>query len=95
MQGHAASLGAAWRGARSLRKQQRTLAAIDAPSLHLPLHPLFKLSFAPHLRDRSCVRLTSLLDVVMLRNTFVTSLARFTMLHSPASMKLKHARAFR
>ncbi|PSC72251.1 brefeldin A-inhibited guanine nucleotide-exchange 2-like [Micractinium conductrix] len=43
----------------------------------------------------SCVRLTSLLDVVMLRNTFVTSLARFTMLHSPASMKLKHARAFR
>ena len=31
----------------------------------------------------------------MLRNTFVTSLARFTMLHSPASMRLKHARAFR
>lgn len=31
----------------------------------------------------------------MLRTTFVASLARFTMLHSPASMKLKHARAFR
>lgn len=43
----------------------------------------------------SSVRLTSLLDVAMLRTTFVASLARFTMLHSPASMKLKHARAFR
>ena len=44
---------------------------------------------------RSSVWLTSLLDVAMLRNTFVTSLARFTMLHSPAAMRLKHARAFR
>ena len=43
----------------------------------------------------SAVWLTSLLDVAMLRSTFVTSLARFTMLHSPASMRLKHARAFR
>ncbi|EFN54845.1 hypothetical protein CHLNCDRAFT_35815 [Chlorella variabilis] len=43
----------------------------------------------------SSVWLTSVLDVEMLRSTFVTSLARFTMLHSPASMRLKHARAFR
>lgn len=41
------------------------------------------------------VRLTCLLNMVMLRNTFVSSLARFTMLHSPAAMKLKSAWAFR
>lgn len=31
----------------------------------------------------------------MLRNTFVTSVCRFTMLHSPAAMQLKNAHAFR
>ena len=41
------------------------------------------------------VRLTCLLNMAMLRNTFVSSLARFTMLHSPAAMKLKSAWAFR
>ena len=43
----------------------------------------------------SAIRLTSLLDMSMFMNTYVTSLARFTMLHSPAAMKMKHARAFR
>ena len=41
------------------------------------------------------VRLTCLLNMVMLRNTFVSSLARFTMLHSPTAMRLKSAWAFR
>ena len=33
--------------------------------------------------------------MAMLRNTFVTSLARFTNLHAPASMEPKSAKAFR
>ena len=41
------------------------------------------------------VWLASLLEVAMVRSTFVSSLAHFTMLHSPAAMKAKHARAFR
>lgn len=43
----------------------------------------------------SAIRLTSLLDMGMLRNTYVTSLARFTMLHAPANMQQKSAKAFR
>lgn len=43
----------------------------------------------------AAVRITSLLGMDMLRNTFVTSVARFTMLHAPASMTIKNARAFR
>ena len=43
----------------------------------------------------SAVWLTSLLDMGMLRNTFITSLARFSMLHSPAALRAKHAHAFR
>lgn len=43
----------------------------------------------------SAIRLTSLLDMGMLRNTYVTSLARFTMLHAPAAMQHKSAKAFR
>jgi len=43
----------------------------------------------------SAIRLTSLLDMGMLRNTYVTSLARFTMLHAPAGMQHKSAKAFR
>lgn len=43
----------------------------------------------------AAIRLTSLLGMGMLRNTFVTSIARFTMLHAPASMAVKHARALR
>ncbi len=33
--------------------------------------------------------------MTMLRNTYLSSLGRFTMLHSPASMRTKHARAFK
>ncbi|CAL8462959.1 g2493 [Coccomyxa elongata] len=43
----------------------------------------------------AAVRVTSLLSMDMLRNTFVTTVARFTQLHSPASMALKNAQAFR
>lgn len=43
----------------------------------------------------AAVRVTSLLSMDMLRNTFVTTVARFTQLHAPASMALKHAQAFR
>jgi hypothetical protein len=46
----------------------------------------------------AAVRITSLLGMDMLRNTFVTSVARFTMLHAPASagsMTIKNAKAFR
>ena len=43
----------------------------------------------------AAIRVTSLLDMAMLRNTFVTSLARFTNLHAPASMEPKSAKAFR
>jgi brefeldin A-inhibited guanine nucleotide-exchange protein len=41
------------------------------------------------------VALSSRLGMAMLRSAFVSSLARFTMLHSPAAMRLKHAQAFR
>ena len=43
----------------------------------------------------SAIRITCLLDMGMLRNTFVTSLARFTNLHAPATMEPKSAKAFR
>lgn len=43
----------------------------------------------------AAIRVTSLLGMGMLRNTFVTSVCRFTMLHSPAAMQLKNAHAFR
>lgn len=43
----------------------------------------------------AAVRVTSLLSMDMLRNTFVTTVARFTQLHAPASMALKNAQAFR
>ncbi len=43
----------------------------------------------------AAVRITSLLGMAMLRNTFVTSVARFTLLHSPGAMALKNAQAFR
>lgn len=84
---------AAWFGSRLPQDRHVTAAQLPAcllgwPSLRPPLSP----NRHP---PRSAVWLTSLLDVAMLRSTFVTSLARFTMLHSPASMRLKHARAFR
>ena len=43
----------------------------------------------------SAVALTSRLNMKMLQATFVSSLARFTMLHAPSRMKLKHALALR
>jgi len=43
----------------------------------------------------AAIRITSLLGMGMLRNTFVTSVCRFTMLHSPQSMQIKNAHAFR
>ena len=43
----------------------------------------------------AAVRVTSLLSMDMLRNTFVTTVARFTQLHAPASMAPKNAQAFR
>ena len=43
----------------------------------------------------AAIRMTSLLGMGMIRDTYVTSLSRFTMLHSPAVMTLKHAKAFR
>ena len=43
----------------------------------------------------AAIRITSLLGMGMLRNTFVTSVCRFTMLHAPQSMQLKNAHAFR
>ena len=43
----------------------------------------------------AAIRITCLLDMGMLRNTFVTSLARFTALHAPSAMEAKSAKAFR
>lgn len=43
----------------------------------------------------AAVGLTSRLGMTMLQATFVSSLARFTMLHAPSRMKLKHALALR
>lgn len=43
----------------------------------------------------AAIRMTSLLGMGMIRNTYVTSLSRFTMLHSPSVMTLKNAKAFR
>ena len=43
----------------------------------------------------AAIRITSLLGMGMLRNTFVTSVCRFTMLHAPQSMQIKNAHAFR
>ena len=43
----------------------------------------------------AAIRITSLLSMGMLRNTFVTSVCRFTMLHAPQSMQIKNAHAFR
>ena len=43
----------------------------------------------------AAIRITSLLGMGMLRNTFVTSICRLTMLHAPASMQVKNAKAFR
>jgi brefeldin A-inhibited guanine nucleotide-exchange protein len=43
----------------------------------------------------AAVRCSSLLGMDMLRRTFVTTVARFTQLHAPAGMALKHAQAFR
>ena len=43
----------------------------------------------------AAIRITSLLGMGMLRNTFVTSVCRLTMLHAPQSMQLKNAHAFR
>eukprot|EP00891_Asterochloris_glomerata_P002829 jgi/Astpho2/2829/e_gw1.00050.8.1_t len=43
----------------------------------------------------AAIRITSLLNMGMLRNTFVTSVCRFTMLHAPGSMQIKNAQAFR
>ena len=43
----------------------------------------------------AAIRITSLLGMGMLRNTFVTSVCRLTMLHAPAQMQLKNAKAFR
>ncbi|KAK9829453.1 hypothetical protein WJX72_005963 [[Myrmecia] bisecta] len=43
----------------------------------------------------AAIRITCLLGMGMLRNTFVTSVARFTMLHAPAAMHVKNAKAFR
>jgi len=41
------------------------------------------------------ISLTSLLGMTMLRDTYVTSLSRFTNLHSPANMSIKSALALR
>jgi hypothetical protein len=43
----------------------------------------------------AAIRITCLLDMGMLRNTFVSSLSRLTGLHSPTSMEVKNAKAFR
>lgn len=43
----------------------------------------------------AAIRITSLLNMGMLRNTFVTSICRLTLLHAPAQMQVKNARAFR
>ena len=43
----------------------------------------------------AAIRLTSALNMGILRSTFVSSLARFTMLHSPGGMRRKNAEAFR
>jgi brefeldin A-inhibited guanine nucleotide-exchange protein len=43
----------------------------------------------------AAVGLTSRLNMAMLQSTFVSSLARFTMVHAPARMRVKHALALR
>lgn len=43
----------------------------------------------------AAVQLTSALSMGMLRSTFISSIARFTLLHSPGSMQHKNAEAFR
>ena len=43
----------------------------------------------------SGVSLASVCHLSMLRNTFISSLARFTSVHAPGNMRLKHVRAFR
>ena len=43
----------------------------------------------------AAVRLTCLLGMDMLRSTFVTTVARFTLLHAPAAMSHKNVQAFR
>lgn len=41
------------------------------------------------------ISLTSMLGMTMLRDTYVTSLSRFTGLHSPSTMTVKSAHALR
>lgn len=43
----------------------------------------------------AAIRITSLLEMAMLRNAFVTSVCRLTLLHAPAQMQVKNAKAFR
>jgi len=43
----------------------------------------------------AAVAITARLQMGMLRSTFVSSLTRFTMLHAPMRMRMKHAQAFR
>ena len=43
----------------------------------------------------AAIRVSCLLGMGMLRSTFVTSVARFTLLHAPGQMQAKHAKAFR
>ena len=43
----------------------------------------------------AAIKITSLLGMGMLRKAFVTSVCRLTMLHAPAQMHVKNAKAFR
>ena len=43
----------------------------------------------------AAIKITSLLGMSMLRSAFVTSVCRLTMLHAPAQMQVKNAKAFR
>lgn len=43
----------------------------------------------------AAIKITSLLGMSMLRSAFVTSVCRLTMLHAPAQMQIKNAKAFR
>lgn len=43
----------------------------------------------------AAIKITSLLGMSMLRSAFVTSVCRLTMLHAPAQMHVKNAKAFR
>ena len=43
----------------------------------------------------AAIRVSCLLGMGMLRSTFVTSVARFTLLHAPGQMQAKNAKAFR